>query len=803
VVQYGQRENILSIRLDGFLKISFIMAILVAGGDLFASQAPNPRGGGTVSTSTARSDGREIVRTAAGVADATGTKTAVSRTATRRDVVTVGRGQSKTVHPQNVLTNTVVSSRSAATPRAALSVPAAGGTAGTTSRAASGQVVRAAVNKTTGRTAKTTNVSRAATARATAVFDDVSKIGGGYAACREAYATCMDQFCAKANDTYRRCFCSAKYIEFRNTENALEQAQTLLMQFEDNNLNAVDKTAAEVNAMYSATVGELAIKKDTSAAANTLNEISDLLSGKKVADTSKNTSSLGILSLDFETDMDDIWNGGGSTIFDGNAGQNLEELEGEKLFNSANNQCLKIISDSCENNAVLTMARSAYNIMITQDCNAYEKKVNSQKEVVAKTVRQAEKVLRDARLEEYRAHNSADVNECLDKVRTAVTQDMACGANYKKCLDYSGVYIDTNGEAIYTPRLFELNDMIILDGSADVLGANPRFAQFLEDKKMFATSALDTCRDISDIVWTEFKRAALIEIAQAQDNKIEEVKSSCVSTMKECYDTQSKDLKSFDNTTAQYSGAAAAYAARGMCQEKVAACAALYAGPNDVQCQFDDKGRLTNGATCGLAALVSLVETVDNVRISEGCDTALTNYVNDLCTPEGSAEKYPMKCRTMTSDALKADLEKRADIYCKDPTTGAVNKNLVGEMIKRLIYDVESAIYDALAEVCEGEDINGLWVDPEEADGEPKEAKFYSDMFNASAPDAAAADSKERGYCIQNTVRYQCMAQDDATGGKGYATFDRASNTCKFTTEWYQFQCNKLNGYWENGNCYI
>ncbi len=53
-------------------------------------------------------------------------------------------------------------------------------------------------------------------------------------------------------------------------------------------------------------------------------------------------------------------------------------------------------------------------------------------------------MLRDARLEEYRNHNTADVNECLAKVRTALTQDTACGANYKRCLDYSGVYINSN-----------------------------------------------------------------------------------------------------------------------------------------------------------------------------------------------------------------------------------------------------------------------------------------------------------------------------------------------------------------------
>ena len=68
------------------------------------------------------------------------------------------------------------------------------------------------------------NVSRAGKARATAVFSDISKIGGGYASCRESYSTCMDQMCANANDTYRRCFCSERFTKFRDTENALDQA---------------------------------------------------------------------------------------------------------------------------------------------------------------------------------------------------------------------------------------------------------------------------------------------------------------------------------------------------------------------------------------------------------------------------------------------------------------------------------------------------------------------------------------------------------------------------------------------------
>ena len=59
------------------------------------------------------------------------------------------------------------------------------------------------------------NVSRAGVARATAVFNDTTKIGIGYSGCRESYATCMDQFCANANDTYRRCYCSDRFLDFR------------------------------------------------------------------------------------------------------------------------------------------------------------------------------------------------------------------------------------------------------------------------------------------------------------------------------------------------------------------------------------------------------------------------------------------------------------------------------------------------------------------------------------------------------------------------------------------------------------
>lgn len=789
-------------------------------GNAAAAQAPNPRSGGTTSAvSSARGEVHE--RDTATTVSASPT---VSRAATRRTTATVSARSGA----DNIVTApSSVGARSAVRSSATTANVSRAGT--TTVRAATSTAARSAVpTASSGTVRSATNVSRAAqsragTARATAVFTDISKIGGGYATCREAYATCMDQFCANANDTYRRCFCSSRFTDFRQTEAALDEAKTMLLQFNDNNLNAVNLTAEEVNAMYTATAGEQAIKNDTSGAAAMLAEIGDLLSGKKKATpTTTSSSSLGILDLDFSTDLGDIWgDSGGSSIFSSNNSIDMSTLEGQELYSTANKQCLQLINDSCENDAVLNMARSAYNIMITQDCNTYEKKLNSQKEQVASTVRTAEKYLREARLEEYRAHNSADVNECLDKVKSAMTADTACGANYKRCLDPSGIYIDQNtGEPIYSTRLFQLADLITLNGSADVLTQNQSFNTFLESRKMFATSALDSCRDISAMVWEEFKRAAIIEISQAQDVKIEEVKMSCVSTMKECYDTQSSALKSFDDTTAQAAGALSAYAAKEMCKDKVIACASLYG--NTDGCDFDGNGRLTKGNTtsslvqsselCGLTALLSFVDSVDSVRVAEGCASAIDNYVTEMCTPTSGDRGFPWNCRTKRigdttdkasgsiNDSLSANIVKFAIDNCSDPTNKADNFSSLPAQtqlqVQKAITDIEEQLDYQMMEVCE--DLDGYWlgldVEASENMGDDLGA-FYTNVYGGQK-------NYSLGRCVENTTMIQCLNYntDESTP---VASYDRAKDECTFTDAWYQMKCETMNGYYESGVCYV
>ena len=767
--------------------IKCFMAIMVAvsAGNVSAEQMPNPR-----ATSGVASSGRDGSRS---VNRNSGSAT-VSRVATT--------AQRRTTTSRAATTNNIVSSRNART-----AVTPVGATrSATVARTGVVGAMRAgyAPTATNARVATTANASRAAVARATAVFDDVSKIGGGYATCREAYSTCMDQFCAKANDTYRRCFCSSKFTEFRDTEAALDEAKNLLVQFENNNLNAVDKTAAEVNAMYTATEGERAIKNDTSGAAAMLSEIGDLLSGKRKVSASNSGTSLGVLDLDFSTNLDDIWSGGDASSIFTSSGTDLSQLEGQALYTQAQKQCLSLMKDACENNAVMTMAKSSYNILISQDCNAYEKKVNSQRETIKQTVRTAEKYLRDARLEEYRSHNSADVNECIAKVKTAITADTACGANYKKCLDYTGAYVDANtGDPIYSPRLFELENLITLNGAngnTDVLSQNGKFNSFLETRKMFATTALDSCRDISTTVWQEFKRSALIEIAQAQSAKIEEVKMSCVSTMADCYDTQTNALKDFDTTTASAAGAVSAYAAKALCQDKVIACASLYG--DTTGCSFDGNGKLTTGNTadgtkrCGLSALLKFVDSVDEVRVAEGCATAIDNYVKQLCTPSTGTQGYPWNCRRYGQTQLRSMIGNYALQNCKDPTkdSNELSERII-QQVNQAISDVQEELDDQLADVCES--LDGFWTD---ADDKGKLlTAFYSTTFGKSEePTGNAALS---GRCVENSERTACLAYN--TGRETpVATYDSVRG-CVLTDVWYQERCTAMNGYYETGNCYL
>jgi len=820
--------------IKNILKMSAVA--IVVPGVVFGAQQVNPR--------SAVNNARNVARSAD-----TESNAAVRRSATSviaRSTV-LDKRQSRpvvTARPANVRGATV---------RSARSVVKGANVARTASKSSA---VRSGVKAKTG----TANISRAGTARATAVFNDVSKIGGGYSGCRDSYATCMDQMCANANDTYRRCFCSDRFIEFRDMSDRLDEALKLLAEFQNVNLDAVNKTAAEVDAMYSATEGEAAIKRDTSASQKLLDSVSEILSTKSKkthysTKSSYSTSSLGVLDLSsFSTTSGDPFSdsssfgGGLSSAFTGgtSAYKDISSLEGSDLYEGAMQQCTQITRESCGGDALFNLARSSYSILITQDCNAYEKNINAKKASVEDTVRKAEKYLREARLEEYRAHNSSDISECLNNVEAALRQTNACGSNYERCLDYSGLYINpSTGEPVYSQALFGLNNLIKLDGSADVLGANADFNTFLEGKKVFAESALNTCRGIADTVWNEFKRMALIQIAQAQDDKIEQVKASCVETIRECYDTQTGAMNSLAGDVEASAKAISTIAARDACQQKVFACAALY---GDVDgCKYDDSTKkisAVEGKKCGMQSLLALVDTVDTVKFEKGCEESLRDYVKSTCAPADADTEhgYPWGCRSWSPATLRENISRRAETFCASDFGSDYNMNEGAKYGGKLKTDTEAIIDKIMAEVRE--DMAALLAD--ECWNIPTEGSLIWDKTGYSIKDSGidvvnvspawlekvyggrGLGSLETagvsgytlkierygsslriggnrdfgwGICMIPSVEQLCNIQNQLPGMENVAEYK--GTACELKDSWFVAKCESIGGYFASGQCYI
>ena len=559
--------------------------------------------------------------------------------ATVRDVSNVTRSttSAKTVyvHPQSATTsgrtnNTTVnrttdaprtSARSTTTARTATAP--ANRVSSTVSRSATTQAKT--VRSTTNATQKNiVSVSRSATtqaktARSTTNASTTNTFGTGYNTCRDAYFTCMDQFCAKQNESYRRCVCSSRLTEIKSRERALGVAADSLTYFKNLNIDVIPKTAAEVKAMLTATAGENATttKKDTSAAAAQLEGISDVLAKTKKSALSTQGQ------LDIAGDINAIW-----STTDLAGGANIANLTGEALYNAVHAQCAEIMSSYCPTTATQNMVISAYGMYIENDCSALINNLDKKLLSANSTIRDTEREMQVARLENYNAHNAASINDCIASVRGDITADTACGTDFVHCLDVSGRYLNRDtGEPIYTPDFYQLESQVSLSG--DILNnqTNRMIVAELKNKRKYAENSLKTCTDLADDVWDEFMRQAIREIYQGQQERIRQVKDECLDVVNKCYDEQSKSLKDFSNIKEQLLLGQRLELSEEMCRDKLSACSNLY-GSMDL--------------------LVTAMHNITNQKIAKECRVTLQEYAADLCAipSNDTLHAYPFSCRT-------------------------------------------------------------------------------------------------------------------------------------------------------------
>lgn len=487
-----------------------------------------------------------------------------------------------------------------------------------TSRSASKRTVsaRSATKKTT--------VSRAALpqptrSRATTLTSQTKTFGQNYNLCRDAYFSCMDQFCATLNENYRRCICSSKLKDIQSMEKSLSQTATSLQGFEYLNIDAISKTAAEVKAMSSGTSGESAIKKDKSDAATTLQNISGVLNDTK----KQSLSTAG--KLDIAGDIRAIW-----STTDLIGGSDIANLTGESLFNAVHAQCGELVKESC-GDSDLKMVFSAYGMYIENDCAILQNNLDSKKTAANASIRNTRHKMQDARLENYNAHNSLSVDDCISKIREDLTQDTACGEGYIHCLDFSGKYLNiSSGEAIYSPDFYQIENQISLSGDVLKNKQNSSFITMLNRKRPFAEKDLDLCRDDADYVWNEFMRQALVEIYQGQQKRVATVKQECLQVVNECYLKQSDSLKKFADNSSPITFVQTLELSEEMCADKLNSCSNLYGGGPD-----------------GLNILVATMTGITNLSIEQSCPDLLATFAQSLCAVPGSdsSHSYPYGCR--------------------------------------------------------------------------------------------------------------------------------------------------------------
>lgn len=471
-----------------------------------------------------------------------------------------------------------------------------------------------------------TTITRSATtprrtARATTTTSVTTRaFGTNYENCRDAYFTCMDQFCATQNDAYRRCVCSSRLQDIQDQEKLLSQTATSLQDFHDFNIDAISKTAAEVKAMQTASEGESGIKEDKSNSATTLKNIKNVLNNSRQKALSTNGT------LDIAGDIKSIWK-----TTDLIRGYDIATLSGESLYNAVHAQCSNIVSEQCAASD-LKMVASAYGMYIENDCELLANAVKTKTINANASIRSSRHEMQDARLENYDAHNALSINDCISKVRQDITADTACGENYIHCLDITGKYLNiTTGEPIYSPNFYQLEKQLTLSGDILKNSKNSAFVNALNKKQKFAQTTLDACRDVSANVWNEFLQQAIVEIYQGQQNRVQDVKKECLQVVNKCYLNKSEELKDFADDSASIMNRQTLELSEELCAEKLNTCSNLYGGGPD-----------------GLELLVSTMSKITDATIAQECPILLKAYTEQICmvSANDTIHSYPYDCRT-------------------------------------------------------------------------------------------------------------------------------------------------------------
>ena len=225
--------------------------------------------------------------------------------------------------------------------------------------------------------------------------EEVESVKGSSAKdCREAYRSCMDEFCLLDESEGYRCACSDNIY---NSKSLIQEIQKI--QEEADKLYTEGVEREQLGAKAKLVFGESeAAKKSSRVSGLSFSEWLNSSTGE-------------------EDDEDAL--GEDSDIGDG-------------LYGMAAEFCAAEL-EAC--GAKAEMEEMLYSRQITADCKAYSSYLADQKANVESNKRTAEAAVRQARLAMLDTTNKYNRGECLLAYRSCIADKGGCGSNFENCLD--------------------------------------------------------------------------------------------------------------------------------------------------------------------------------------------------------------------------------------------------------------------------------------------------------------------------------------------------------------------------------
>jgi len=396
----------------------------------------------------------------------------------------------------------------------------------TAQNTAAGRVVTRSASATNTTTAPSV-VSRAATQKALNTGTKVAAATTNTSIpqeCQDAFYGCMDAFCMLDNASGGRCQCSDRITELDQVlEDILKlDDQTYLMATEGVERIQMGEAADQVISRAKA-AGDSVVVKDTAAAKRQ----------KRTLDLSMWNSNI------FTVDDDNIFDDADGT----NLVSTFADKKGDSLYTASAKMCASQITDSCKSYS--PMLQLVYAQKIKSDCTAYENSLRAQKIQSQQKLLTAEKALRDAALEEYQTQNKyATLGECTIAFTECMQTTAGCKTDYTGCVTLAAQENVRNNTAGSIAKQTKIKGAI---KGADISLAASTMNQLL-DKKVMCESVTKQCINANknDAVWNAFLRNAAPALKSAELIAEQELRSSCLPNLAECFKNGCRERFSSD-----------------------------------------------------------------------------------------------------------------------------------------------------------------------------------------------------------------------------------------------------------------